>query len=358
MDLGMQLLFFLGSLGAFNGFLMGMYFLFFAKPRRIQNQFFGLLIIMLSIRIGKSVLLYFDRGLPKTLLQFGLSACVFIGPFLFFYLRSILYPKKKISKEVYWQIGGLFLLTLGIGILFPYTKRPDLWNPEMVQGIYAIWVIYIVAAAILMRPIYPIFWSKSESLTIVQKWVLVVFSTNALVCLVYNSILYIGFPSYILGPITFSFVFYGLIGFLLLFPNSRTIIEGEKERYNNKKIIPQEGLKVKRALQQLMIEKRLFENPDLKLQHIATELKVTPHYLSQFLNEHLEKGFADYINDYRIIAACDLLQSKHNLTMEGVGQEVGFRSKSTFYTAFKKRHGVTPNQFSKGIKTADSGFKL
>lgn len=350
MDQGLPFLFFFSSLGVFNGLLMGVYFLLIAKPKRIQNQFFGLLLLMLTLRIGKSVLFYFERDLSKVVLQIGLSGCLFVGPFLFFYIRSVLNQQKGIRRKELWHLLSWFILIVAIGFIFPYTKRPDLWNPEIVQGIYAVWVAYVIAAAYLIRNLFRILFLKPRDLSLVHKWLLIVFATNALICLVFNSILYFGFPSYIFGPITFSFVFYILLAFLLFFPNSKTIIEGEKQRYVNKKIDTSQTKQMGSKLQQLMIQKRLFENVDLKLKDIADELQITPHLLSQFLNDNLQKSFADFVNEYRIKAASELLRQDHNLTMEGVGQEVGFRSKSSFYATFKKIHGVTPNQFAKRVR--------
>ncbi|MEM6699288.1 MAG: helix-turn-helix domain-containing protein, partial [Bacteroidota bacterium] len=59
------------------------------------------------------------------------------------------------------------------------------------------------------------------------------------------------------------------------------------------------------------------------------------------------KTFSLYINEYRIKAACELLRTHHQFTLEGIGYEVGFRSKSNFYASFKKLKGCTPSQFVK-----------
>ena len=347
MEIGTQLLFFFSCLGVFNGFLVSMYFLFILKTKRAQNLFFGLLLLMLSIRIGKSVFHFFLDDLSKVILQIGLSTCFFIGPFLFFYTRSVLRQQTQILRKEVLHLLSLLVIILAIGLIYPYPKRPDLWNPEIVQGIYAVWLGYVVASGYLLRDLFPKLFLNTAQITIVQKWLLVVFGTNVLICLVFNSILYFGFPSYILGPITFSLVFYGLAAFLLFFPKSKTIIEGKKHRYANKKINAREASMLKTKLQQLMVEKHLFKNPALKLPQVANALQVSPHLLSQFLNDNLSRSFSDFVNEYRVEAACKLLETEHNLTIEGIGLEVGFRSKSSFYSAFKKQYGTTPNQFSK-----------
>lgn len=350
MELEFQLLFFFSSLGVFNGFLLSLYFLLIAKPKRIQHFFLGMLLLMLSLRIGKSVLHFFLADLSEVILQIGLSACVFIGPFLCLYIRSVLQQEKRIQKKTYWHLGGLFALVLVVGLLFPYPSRPDLWNPEMVQGIYAIWVAYILLAGLELKGIFSKLLQRKTRLTVLEKWLLVVFVTNALICMVFNSVLYFGFPSYIFGPITFSFVFYVLLAFLIFYPNSKVIVEGEKQRYANRKIDVHQAEQLRSRLEKLMTEKQVFKNPELKLREVAAKLSVSAHVLSQFLNDNLGKSFAEFVNEYRVQAACFLLQTDHPLTMEGIGKEVGFKSRTSFYAAFKKRRGITPSQYAKKAK--------
>ena len=327
------------------------YFLFLARPSRLPNVFFGLLLLMLSLRIGKSALYFFDRDLPKTLLQIGLSACFFVGPMLYFYVRTVLRKQNTLSQADRMHLLLLSAVITVLGLLFPYARRPELWNPEMVQGIYTVWIAYVVAAGVQIWPLFYNLIQQPSKTTVLQKWLLIVYGTNVLICLMYNSILYLGFPSYIYGPITFSMVFYVLMAFLIFYPGSRTIIDGQRSRYSNKSIDTKQALELEAKLKELMQQERLFQNPRLKLPELAQRLEVPPHLLSQFLNDNLGQSFSEFVHSYRVEAACILLRSKPQLTMEGIGQEVGFRSKTSFYTAFKKIKGQTPSQFAKnGVK--------
>ncbi|MEL6720350.1 MAG: helix-turn-helix domain-containing protein [Bacteroidota bacterium] len=349
MEITNQLLFFFSGLGVFNGFLMSLYFLFFLRPQRIQNQLFGLLILMLTIRIGKSVFLFFLEDVSKVVLQIGLSACVFIGPLLFFYLKSFRQPTPNLLRSVRLHFSILLMLTLVVGFAFPYSSRPDLWNPMMVQVIYGIWLIYVIASAFQLKDLFIDLFTKARRLSAVQKWLSIVFLTNLIICLVFYSILYLRFPPYIIGSITFSFVFYALLIFLLFHAKKDLILHGEKKRYNNKKIENTKAVELEASLKKLMEEEALYKQTDLKLDQLAQSMKVSPHTLSQYLNDNLGKTFSLYINEYRIAAACDLLQTDHQFTLEGIGYEVGFRSKSSFYASFKKLKGCTPSQFVKTL---------
>jgi len=85
----------------------------------------------------------------------------------------------------------------------------------------------------------------------------------------------------------------------------------------------------------------------LTLIDIAKELDVTQHNLSQFLNNNYGKSFSLFINELRIEKAKKLLLIPNPYTIETIGYESGFNSKSTFYTTFKKITGQTPSEYQK-----------
>lgn len=129
MDANQALLFFFSALGAFNGLLMGFYFLFVAKPRHISNYFLGAFLISLSIRIGKSVFFYFNQDLSYGYLQFGLTGCFFIGPFLYFYVKSVIDPGGHIAKTWKYHMAILVPIAIIVGLRYPFETYPELWRP-------------------------------------------------------------------------------------------------------------------------------------------------------------------------------------------------------------------------------------
>ena len=73
-----------------------------------------------------------------------------------------------------------------------------------------------------------------------------------------------------------------------------------------------------------------------------------PHHVSQVNYEKLNKSFFELLGSYRIEEAKKLLSEKstHKNVME-ILYEVGFNSKSSFNTAFKKYTLKTPSEFRK-----------
>jgi AraC-like DNA-binding protein len=89
--------------------------------------------------------------------------------------------------------------------------------------------------------------------------------------------------------------------------------------------------------------------PELTLEQLASQLSLKPRLLSQVINEVLQKNFYDFINHYRIEEAERLLTNPKDkkITILEVLYKVGFNSKSSFNSLFKKYTGLTPSEFRK-----------
>ena len=97
-------------------------------------------------------------------------------------------------------------------------------------------------------------------------------------------------------------------------------------------------------------QEKPYIDPDLKLQNLADHLRIPPYQLSQIINTELQQNFYDLINSLRIAEAKHRLMdpAKQHITIIAIAYDVGFNSKSTFNTAFKKYTKMTPSQF-KGL---------
>lgn len=100
---------------------------------------------------------------------------------------------------------------------------------------------------------------------------------------------------------------------------------------------------------------QVFENGTLYLKNtfnlakLAKATKSNATYVSYTLNEYYGKSFSAMLNEYRIRYACVLIESPdyQNYKIEHIAQVVGYKSKSAFYTAFKKQTGLTPAQYQR-----------
>jgi AraC-like DNA-binding protein len=334
-----ELLFFFSALGAFNGFLLSLYFAINAKKKIFTNYFLSLLLLVLSIRIIKSVFFYFNPHLSNIFIQIGLSACTLIGPFLFLYLTS--YSENDKPNWARHIIPYLVIMTV-LGIFYPYVEHQEIWIRWIVKAIYFQWFVYIALSFKYIQPIIQKIKEK-ESLKKLEVWFLSIFFGVAFVWFAYT---FAAYTSYIVGALSFTFILY-LIVLLLVFKNSQeAAFFQEKERYKNK-TIEKETLDLISQKITIIVEKELFLNSNFTLEEAAKELKVPKHILSQYINEVLGKSFSNLIKEYRIEKAKKLLETEKNLTVESLGYDSGFNSKSTFFTAFKKQTGLTPTEYQK-----------
>ena len=340
MEMGSQILFFLAGLGVFNGILLVIYFLFLIQPKKWVNTLFGLLMLMLCIRVGKSLFHVFT-DLDRIYLQIGLSACILIGPLLYIYVRSFLSHTNEPSKSDWMHILTPLFSIIVIGTIWPYEERPDAWSNYIVAGIYAFWVLYMLVSCKLVSPLVKkVFQEKG---TIRDRWILLVVFCILLICIAYN-LAYFGFP-YLSGALLFSVVFYVLTGFLLSKKNRSIILQQETSKYQNQKISEAKADHLLQGLSEIMQTQQSYLNHKIKLAHIAKSIDSTPHEVSQVINDRLDMSFNQYINEFRIKKACQMLKESDHLTIEGIGQEVGFHSRSAFYKAFKTLMKQTPLQY-------------
>ncbi|WP_264535288.1 helix-turn-helix domain-containing protein [Flavobacterium sp. N1736] len=343
MDTGKELLFFFSALGAFNGIILGVYFFFFTKKKYLTNYFLGALLFALSIRIGKSVFVYFDSTLPKMYLQFGLTACFFIGPCLYYFLRSAVEEVNVMPKSWKFTLLLLGIIIVTVGVVYPYEDYPKLWTGYFIKIIYFEWFVYIVFSGFTIRAILKKIINPKQKTTPSELWFGMLFLGNFLLFLFYFlSIMGASGATYISGAVVFSFILYLIISILLYRKKTDDLFLLNNQKYSGKKIDAAEAVLLSEKLEKIMIEKSLYKNPNLSLQDLSQELNISSHQLSQFLNNNLGRNFTSFINEFRIKEACKIITSNDKLTLESIGYDVGFNSKSTFFAAFKKHTGTTP----------------
>lgn len=109
----------------------------------------------------------------------------------------------------------------------------------------------------------------------------------------------------------------------------------------------------------MMEQEKLYYDEELTLPRLSLALGVTPHQLSQFLNQHYNKNFNNFINGYRIDDARKLLVDEPTRNTLSIALGVGFNSYSAFHSAFRKATRLSPagyrKKFSRNVKSDKSG---
>tara|TARA_Y100000815_G_scaffold155633_1_gene141382 strand:- start:1582 stop:2481 length:900 start_codon:yes stop_codon:yes gene_type:complete len=99
-------------------------------------------------------------------------------------------------------------------------------------------------------------------------------------------------------------------------------------------------------------ESQYYAQQEVSLKKVAEQLGTNSNTVSKLINSETSTNFNDYINQKRIVLAQRRLLDDEfkQLTVEAIGESVGFKSKSAFYNAFKKHTGQSPSAFMKQSK--------
>ncbi len=129
------------------------------------------------------------------------------------------------------------------------------------------------------------------------------------------------------------------------FQNLHEVAQATRRRYV-RSLLAGEDLEILREnLLQTMERDCLYRDENLSLATLADDLAISPHQLSEFMNDRLGKNFAVFVNEYRIREARELLRRAPERSILDIGYEVGFRSKTSFHRAFVKFTGISPSAY-------------
>lgn len=82
---------------------------------------------------------------------------------------------------------------------------------------------------------------------------------------------------------------------------------------------------------------------ELSLKTLSQKVGLHPNYLGQLFQQELGHSFSDFVNQYRIEKATQLLMHTDRKTTE-IALSVGYLDTSYFYRQFKKYAGVSPTE--------------
>jgi AraC-like DNA-binding protein len=124
-------------------------------------------------------------------------------------------------------------------------------------------------------------------------------------------------------------------------------LQSGKKKYEKSAISPEQAELILHRLQTFMETSKPYLIPTLTLPALSKQMNVSPHHLSQIINEKLNNNFFEFINRFRVNEAKRLLKDpqKQHLTLAGIGYEAGFNSVSSFNSVFKKVTSFTPSEY-------------
>lgn len=130
----------------------------------------------------------------------------------------------------------------------------------------------------------------------------------------------------------------------------------DNRKYKSSHLNPIFADECMKKLKYLMTVEKVYCDAEISLQWLAKKISITPHQLSQLINERLNRNFSDFINYHRIEEVKIILESadEGDESITDAAHQVGFNSLTAFYNSFKKYTQMTPSQYRKKVKKKKS----
>ena len=113
--------------------------------------------------------------------------------------------------------------------------------------------------------------------------------------------------------------------------------------YKNSNLSIETKEKIKQKIINYFEKEKAYLNPELSMTVVSESLKIPKYQITEVLNIEIGKSFYQFVNQYRVEAVKTMLSDPENkYSIEAIGYDCGFSSKSSFYTVFKNMTGETP----------------
>lgn len=197
------------------------------------------------------------------------------------------------------------------------------------EWIIKLMVLFAVLFAVVMTCY--VIWPRTDA------WLIQILNVIAMSFLVYNSIAHPTVP-YIQGT-------------------SRSLIKGEAVTLH----LPDEEqmIEICSRVKEYLEATSAFLRKDLTLSMLSREIGISQKLLSRSINGYLKRNFFELINEMRVEEAKRklLLPENAGYTIDSIYEECGFRTRSTFFLAFKKVEGKPPSQWLNSVKKHKESIK-
>ena len=370
-------------LGIFQGLLLGWLFLKNASKNNIAHIYQGILLITLALAILEEFLN--NTGYIVHYISFANFAeplNLAYGPLVFLYVKRSLKPQRKFSNDsLHFIIFAVYLIYMGFYFFQPdlvkynsyiHSKHPD-WTKLLVNANFSEDPLGMRAKINLITAIHFSFyllltvyelWFKDEKQTKVgnsprEKRSELKFSTIHFIILI---AIFIATKAYFerdLGDY-FITVYITLLFFLTTyralnqsayFESSHSFLDVPVVKYRKSSLSEKQKDEILNRIKREMEENHYFSGNLASLANLSERLNESTHHISQVINEKMNMKFYEMIAWYRVEEAKMILRSSDSkkFTIEDIAERVGYNSKSSFNTAFKKITGLTPSAFRKQL---------
>ncbi len=206
--------------------------------------------------------------------------------------------------------------------------------------IYAIWIIYIIKKKSLKT-------IKSEKAAL-SEWENRVLAVMA--CAMLGTLIGLMFFPEGLSFKTFILPSIGLAVIVALLNNSSLLkIRSRSKSYAG--ISDKEEHEFFQTMQKYLLDSSVHTRQDLTLSMVAHELNIPANKLSYVIGRK-DATFREILNGIRIKKALDFMDNmeSNRYSIEGIANNYGFKSRTTFYKCFREKTSMTPSEYMKSKK--------
>ena len=355
------------------------FFLFTVKTEnKLANRLFAFFFILTAIDLsGFFVYEYMDNHLDFEIFRW--TTCLLEMPLFYLYVLAVCYSDFRLKWKHLIQVIPFVVVNL---VFIPrfyfasgteklhffefHNQMPEMYFFQILVEIQ--YFFYIVSVFLILKKYREIYLENyTNPSTSTYKWLFqmtVVFLAAHSLVVLKNLLRYTDFDK----TFIWSSILVGSVAllvtcwFVLKAMNHPELFRGINSKLQlTKDILPKENDVVEEInsnqneaitsqisiLKNYMTEKEPYLDPSLTIQELANQINIPVRDLSVLINHHMDQHFFDFVNEYRIQKAMHILkdQSKSNLTILEILYEVGFNSKSSFNTSFKKYTNLTPTAY-------------
>lgn len=361
----------LALLQIFINSLIAIFLLSIRSGNLISNRILAFYFVIFNLDISNFVFIdFYSAHLNLEMLRCNVAAL--LPPTLYFYVRSVLHTDFHFRARdwahtlpfiiVILTFMPRFYLAENVALklqinnnLQPSFELLFVHSFQYLQ--MAIYLGFIFIA--IRRNRLTILNSFSDELKLNKQWLshfMIFFMVSFALALIRNLVKFTGFqnaldvitPIMMLAGLGFScWILWQALHQPERFKGINSQLEAVRLPIDNKKITTEQALAIQAKLELHMQSQQSFLNPTLNIDTLAEQVGIAAQDISLTLNHHLGRHFFDFINSYRIKAACDILASpaSSEKTILDISLESGFNSKSSFNTAFKKHMQMTPSEY-------------
>lgn len=373
---------FIFLIAAFNALFFSVLFLQ-KKPRALHDNILILWLVYLGLYIGVYSFYSHELFTHFHLLSISLLSLFMLhGPFLYFYILTLVSDKSKINLRDVFHLTPFILFNLYIlsGSLFPgISEKLNIEKISLNNNPPLLFLFFLILTA-LSGTVYFLMTfrlfkkldinifnnfsnSKDTDLDWLRKLVLIfgVIWTGLISVTLIHHVFHMFSMGFCIDGLFFSLsVFVILIGFFglqqdVIFTPENVMVANDSSsihpKYSGSRLNALEEKKLADKLISHMESSMPYLNPDLTLPQLAGQIDISSHLLSQVINEHFKLNFFDFVNQFRVETFKErIINPKYeNFSLLGIAFECGFNSKSAFNRIFKKYAGITPSQYKASV---------